>query len=596
MRLRYLNRFALFSLFFALNSGLLLPTLSNAQYDEATLQYKVGERARDTIYANEVIRVSLPEESTENLEAIRKTVAPIYGYQTDKVAQQSKALIDSWKTTRQEFLGSLENVFGKRTFRNDETTALPFKELIAVFQARNQGFPMSDTLARRWARGDFAEEVIEGLVTEFEAFMTSYFIVSDEHLGSTTFTLPEVDLITVSTHLPKNITSLRRATFVKLAHRQFISQSKAQEAFLQSDTLQRGIVKRYVIQYITANTIFLESLSVERWRNVQGDKNDEVTFEEGNVIVNKGEVITSTIKEALDIMVINLRFSRLKSSVQIELAKENQEGFEVAPPSKNLNDTIEQDPLPKPPPTSTPKPAEPREENPNGMLPPLLSPTTVAQSEEPVGQTYSTDSRASAHKKSILPSSSPSLKTPQPSTPILSTKIWMMGIGILLLASLLVILHVRSGPPTYIVEEPPALLEDNRQGLIKYLSNQLTQTLFKQRQELLKSKETATAQVAAMESRLAKLQPEIFDKLKVYEEKIKDLESQLKSRGIDISALSPSTVAKKKKSPDVAPVKGTTPVPFPGSKSDDEEPPQELMDDLDADEVYEKRAVKGFDV
>jgi hypothetical protein len=71
-------------------------------------------------------------------------------------------------------------------------------------------------------------------------------------------------------------------------------------------------------------------------------------------------------------------------------------------------------------------------------------------------------------------------------------------------------------------------LQEDRQSFIKSLSSQLTQTLFRQRQELIKSKESATAQVAAMENRLARMQPEIFDKLRAYEEKIRDLEAQLK--------------------------------------------------------------------
>ena len=81
-------------------------------------------------------------------------------------------------------------------------------------------------------------------------------------------------------------------------------------------------------------------------------------------------------------------------------------------------------------------------------------------------------------------------------------------------------------------EEPLAVVEDRKQSLVKALTSQLTQTLFRQRQELIRSKEEATAQVAAMESRLAKLQPEILAKLAAYEKKIKDLENQLRQQGV----------------------------------------------------------------
>ena len=264
-------------------------------------------------------------------------------------------------------------------------------------------------------------------------------------------------------------------------------------------------------------------------------------------------------------MIIGMRFSRLRSSVKIELAKEN------------LPDSAKKD-TEKPPSASPPKreTEEPVEEIPKGKLPPLLGPTTVAQSGKASQPTHIS--------AAAIPNSNPST--------ISSFYLWIFGIGIIVIAFILVVLHFRSSPAAYINTETPVLIQDDRQSLIKALSSQLTQTLFRQRQELLKSKETATAQVAAMENRLAKLQPEIFDKLKAYEDKIKDLEEQLRQRGVTIEALNQAISSEEDRD--------NKEVQFPGHEvfaMEEEEPTilmEEVLEDMEAENNFEKRIAKGF--
>ncbi len=104
-----------------------------------------------------------------------------------------------------------------------------------------------------------------------------------------------------------------------------------------------------------------------------------------------------------------------------------------------------------------------------------------------------------------------------------------------------------------------------------------------------------------MENRLARMQPEIFDKLRAYEEKIRDLEAQLKQRGVDIAALKAHKVSGSNNAKEEPASTGTTPVPFPGNRSEivDEEGPIDLMhevlDDVDNEDVFEKRTAKGFE-
>ena len=75
MRLPYLIRFSKVLGSQLVLVGLLLPTLLRSQSSEQSLQYKVGDIARETIIATETIQVEAPaNETTIKPTSIRKPV------------------------------------------------------------------------------------------------------------------------------------------------------------------------------------------------------------------------------------------------------------------------------------------------------------------------------------------------------------------------------------------------------------------------------------------------------------------------------------------------------------------------------------------
>lgn len=492
-----------------------------AQTTGQDLDYRVGDQARETIRATERIRISDPEKNPDAFSDVRSRIPPIFGYSKESVAATKTAFEQSWRATREDLLSSLERVFGKRELRAVETSSEAFSNFIDTFQSANKGFPLTDDQARRWAMGNPAENLLKQHLSRLETFSTAYFIRSDEAPDLPSSTPTEVDLITLADNTSPTLEEFQDMPFAKLTYRQFIPVSQARQLFQKQSDLASRSVKAYLSLFIQANTRYMEALSIERWDDEQKAIQHEIVFEAGDVIVRAGEPITPVIKEALDIMAVNLRFSRLKDSVKIELAKE---------PGPSTTDTKTESPPPAPPPPARQETNEPiqkpsREEKPEGKLPPALSPVTVA------------DAGSKQPTKRAEPAIAAN-PTPTPGSTIDSFYLWIIGLGLAALAGFLVFLHYRKGPAVYIHEDQtPALVSDDRQHLMKALTSQLTQTLFRQRQTLLRSKEEATAQVAAMEDRLAKLQPEIFDKLQAYETKIKELEERLQEQGVSLDSL-----------------------------------------------------------
>lgn len=630
MGMRYLIRFVLLPgpVFWAV--GLLLPACLFSQTQEKALEYRVGERARETIYAPETIRVTDPAKHPDVFKEVRNQIPPLYGYDKSASRRSAQALLTDWENTRNAFLSSAERVFGKRVFRPVETASTPFGYFVDSFQGQARGVPVSDAVARRWAGGDPANDVINAHVAQLEAFMTAYFIRQNEEPDAAQSTHEVVDLININRTEPGNLSELADQPLAKINRRQFLTESQAKQLFLRQTNLNRAL-KQHLSQWVLPNTHFLERVSIERWVSAQTSMKNEIIFEEGDTVVKEGQEITPLIKEALDFMIIGLRYQRLKDSVKIELAKENAE---TTPAKSTPAEGTKKQESPASPPAAQPTTQEPENKRPQGKLPPRLSPTTVARSGQ--NEKSGEESLSSIPAQSTAEGNFVSASLDRALSSMDSLYIWLIGACIVLLGVMLVILHFRQNLPARIQgDQTPAIIEDRRQNLIKALASHLTQTLFRQRQTLLKSKESATAQVAAMENRLAKLQPEIFDKLKNYEDKIKDLEEQLKHRKSTVDSLDgplvqdedetdldweskeskgiPGSIFKDIKSttrpekcpgnPD-KPANGTRghhkEVPFPGQKSaldpDDDAPVElmeEVLEDLEAEEGFENRFAKG---
>ena len=587
-----------------------------AQNSEESLEYRVGQRARTTIYASDTIRLSDPGKHPDVFTEVRNTIPPLFGYRKIAANEATRALSRSWNDTRDSFLDSLQQVFGKRSFRTSEITSGSFQSLIDSFQATNRGFPVTDELARRWAVNDLANDRLGRLSGHIEDFMTAYFIRPENNPAIASISHSDADLITIADQAPESLDDLNGFPQARVAIRQFLSMQRAQQVFSSQTRIPDQAVKAHLTELIRPNIEYLESLSIQRWVDAQSKLKNEIVFEKGSVVVEQGQRITPVIKEALDHMIISLRYSRLRNSVQIELAKENPDmDSEASTPSPRTTEETTVEPK-----SVQPARQEIEEDRPKGKLPPLLSPTTVVQSDP--------SNRAESAGEQTAPTQQARTDLDRLLTWMDSLYRWLIIVCIALLIGALVFLHFRNKTPINISEDStPAIIEDGRSSMIKTLASNLTQTLFRQRQTLLKSKESATAQVAAMEDRLAKLQPEIFDKLKAYEEKIKDLEDQLEHQTPSGEGTSnplaendlqvDSEKGKVERLQFEAEINGAIEeeetdsnlsefheddkaVPFPShavSNDLEDEVPAELMEevleDLEAEEAVEKRIAKG---
>ncbi|MDA0348777.1 MAG: hypothetical protein O3C43_11060 [Verrucomicrobia bacterium] len=292
MGVRYLIRLIIPLSSLSLTTGLIFPSLLIAQSQEEALKYKVGEQARETIIANETIRVNDIEKQSDQFSEVKNTIPSIYGYRKASITAQIQALQDNWNKTGESFLSEVEKVFGKRVFRSVETNSEAFIKLIEGFQKRNKEFPITDYSAKRWARGEDNNEQLQLHISEFETFMTSYFIVSEMDFSSDSSKLPSVDIITVNSNENKFLADLRNLQLPKIARSQLLLESKAKELFLTESKTRNKLTRTYLSGFVTTNTEYMENLSIERWVSAEDNLKTETVFEKGEIIVSKGDTIT----------------------------------------------------------------------------------------------------------------------------------------------------------------------------------------------------------------------------------------------------------------------------------------------------------------
>jgi hypothetical protein len=113
-------------------------------------------------------------------------------------------------------------------------------------------------------------------------------------------------------------------------------------------------------------------------------------------------------------------------------------------------------------------------------------------------------------------------------SPVWANKVFFIGLpsAIAILALAVVVLAVRLPKRSALLVATPEKGE-SESPVVLALRDITVQRLFGQRQELIATQDKSSDQVASLEERIARLQPQLQAKLRAYEARIRELEEQL---------------------------------------------------------------------
>ncbi len=465
--------------------------------------YQIGDVAQETVIATESFIVADPQEHPEIFEEVRTAIPPVYGYSTNIAFEVRQQVIQTWDSTQKEFIVALERVFNTKVLKRSDTNSIMFKEFVVAFRAINKGFPVSDDHARRWAQGDESLDILKPFAQELEEFSTDYFIRPNDEPRTSSPDLDSVHLVSVQSFDDLDSETLS-ATQSLVSRKQFLPLTEARKLFHEKHRRSSKAENKFISSAIRPNTQFLESISMERWEKAQGNLTGKITYNEGDPIIHEGELITAVAKEALDYMAIANRYNAMKQSLS---HAGNSNSLPID--DHGIHNTTPSD----------------------------HSTITNTVSHDEGHEIVNHDHSKTTHHTALPPirndlNYTDFFETETVSFMFNAANPWHLMIGSSVLSVLLAIYLINRRKKRKLAGMTPEELAEAPHAN-KSIMESLVQTLFRQRQQLIKSKTKAIHQVTAMEDRLSKLQPEILDKLHAYEENIKELEAKLANNQSD---------------------------------------------------------------
>jgi hypothetical protein len=260
--------------------------------------YKIGDTVKETIVTPIPLAVINPDETTalKKKEASREPF--ICGYYTNALDEALGQFDTAFATTRSNFLDGIQTVFERRQLDAATIATEDFHEFLASFQQRNKMMPISTNLAEIWARGESGQSVQDYLATILHSAMKR--AIRPPNLP------PDIQLGGAIRLVPLEDweTVLTREKAEKrgfvVSRSDIISFTHLQDDLLQAHPLRERPVIKFLTTLMKTNCVPDLELTVQaRARRTEGMVAAD-HYEAGQAVATQGQVVDKKIKAALD--------------------------------------------------------------------------------------------------------------------------------------------------------------------------------------------------------------------------------------------------------------------------------------------------------
>ena len=277
---------------------------SAAGENGVTRDWNIGDVVEADITAPIPLAVFNPEQTEALRRAEAQRVPPVFRHDASLAASADAELRSRFERGREAFLALIKAAFQEAPLRTVAGLSDPrFSEAMLVFRSKEPGFPLSTNLAELWALGDAGGVVLEDLTAKLERFMGAY-LRSDRLPDGEKLTAPTVRMVPVqgsSTPLPGrgNAVALR-GTNVPRAAVYALSRYKRELANLTPEE-EKPIIG-FVAGFLRVNCTFDEVTTREARERRVRDINAVDRYQEGEIIARRGERVDGRMKLALEAM------------------------------------------------------------------------------------------------------------------------------------------------------------------------------------------------------------------------------------------------------------------------------------------------------
>jgi hypothetical protein len=266
----------------------------------AVSDYQVGDKAATDIIAP-VPFVVVDDERTEALrQQEAQRVPAIFLLNTNAAAETEVKMLTAYTAAKEGFLKSVERAYKTRSLDSQLVAEERFGKLIGTYQKQNRSFPLTTNLATLWALGETDQPILEDLATTLRETVRACIRV-DTLSANARLGPSQVRLITVgNTAQFTSDLDAALAQSVPFHKSNLVSVTQSRKSLQAKFGPETQWAGKFLAGFVRENCVCDENLTLQQ----RARRTDPIlaadTYEAGAVVAKAGTLIDRKIKAALD--------------------------------------------------------------------------------------------------------------------------------------------------------------------------------------------------------------------------------------------------------------------------------------------------------
>ncbi len=281
-----------------------------------------GERAVEDVLTPIRFTAVDPVRTALLREVEGKRIPPLFRVDPRAADEVEKSFFTNYLLTRERFLAALEETF-PRHGTNPPVTAHPkFRDFLVRFAAGNEkGFPFTTNVAFRWAEGHRERGTLTNMVLKLRDGMSRFYIIPQSLPQAALDGGPQVRIVASNNGKEKpSIETVENQSLIWPRTNLFtLAQAKA--AYQQRFPTNDQVLASYLAGFLKENCFF----DAELTRQVRERHSESIfandQYEAGQFIVKKGQMLDPRLKAALAELKTQVALEENKMRTAVEQAK-----------------------------------------------------------------------------------------------------------------------------------------------------------------------------------------------------------------------------------------------------------------------------------
>ncbi len=259
--------------------------------------YNLGDVVKDDVVTPVELLVPNYQDSDSQHTASAARVPVICRYYTNAIDESEREFRSAFVETRRIFIERLDETFKQRQLDEASLSSPSFYQFYSSFQHQNEFMPISTNLAQVWARGGADHSIEDSLLATLHEAMLH--IIRPPNIAPEVKLINNVRLVPLTNwDEPLTLEKSDRRGFI-VSKNDVITFTRLRENILQAASAEDRQTLNYLISLVKTNCVPDVDVTLQaRARRSEAASSDR--YEPGQIIARRGQVVDRRLKAALD--------------------------------------------------------------------------------------------------------------------------------------------------------------------------------------------------------------------------------------------------------------------------------------------------------